>query len=151
MNYFKVFLMKAFCGYVLMLLSFVSISYAEDFTYNVPVEINNLHPDLKVGQISCSLINKTSEMIGKGSANFDIVNGNYSGTVVVKFNTSIPSNNVNAYKWACALYLSKNYLPTPNDIARDVTKIGGPYPRDTSKPFKDYTEGMIPVLFQTSP
>jgi hypothetical protein len=143
-NYYKAFLMKAFFCYAFILLVFVPIAYSEDFTFNVPVDIKNLHPDLKKGAINCTIHNKSKQWIGQSEKYFDIINGSYSGTVVVKFNTTPPSNNVNAYYWACALYLPPGIVPNlGNYFACDVTKPDGPYSRDTSKPCKDSTGWLL--------
>lgn len=128
-------LLPAFCAIALT----VSAALAEDFAFSVPVEVSNLHPDLKQGFVECAVRDKAGVLLGVSKTPFVVTNGSYKGIVPVKFNTTFQSNNVNASQWDCTLGFPAG-MPYN---ACNVMKTGGPYPRDTNMPCVDILKGSI--------
>jgi hypothetical protein len=120
---------------------------AEDFTFNVPVKVSNLHPDLKRGAVNCTVGGKENQKVGtSGYVYFPITNGGFDGIVPVKFNASPPSNNIYASSWVCSLNFQDNPVWITNYTstwACDVMKSGGPYPMDPNVPCVAHQKGTI--------
>lgn len=123
---------------------FPSPSFAEDFTFNVPVELKNLPATITKGYVQC-LVYNADNSYGIGGTNyyFDIVAGNYVNTVVVKFNADPGRDPKKAAGWGCALFLkdqNSGVFQRPSILLKD----GGPYPGiDTTKPFKEISNGTV--------
>ena len=119
-----------------------SLLHAEDFIFNVPVELHKIPADIKYYSASVSVYDKefTSEgypapgstRIGSGSGGGSIVNGEYVGTVTVKFNADPGKKPEKAitYRVSLLLYGPAGYQGgCLNSMALD-----GPYPYDPQKP-----------------
>lgn len=78
---------------------------AEDFTFNVPVKLSNLLPNVKA-MVSCFLRNSLGTTIGSGPNQQVTVgpDGSYSGTVVVKVD-AWQGQRANVKKYDCYLLL----------------------------------------------
>ena len=123
---------------------FPAPSFAEDFTFNVPVELKNLPPTITMGRLECLVSTAdNSASIGVTDFDFAIVAGNYSNTVVIKFNAIPGRDPKKAAQWGCALFLkdqSIGVFQRPSILLKD----GGAYPGiDTTKPFNEISNGTV--------
>ena len=120
-----------------------SLLHAEDFIFNVPVELHKIPADVKTFSIGIAVYDKEftsdgypaagSTRIGYGNAPvIPIVNGEYVGTVTVKFNAQPAKKPEKAivYSVSLGLYGPPGYQGgCLNSMALD-----GPYPYDPQKP-----------------
>jgi hypothetical protein len=102
----------------------------QTITFKVPVQLSNLHSDVKKFSVQCHLRNKNSPAASAAFDRTDLeVNKNFSGTVSV--NMKVPDSvatEVNA--WDCTVLLfhaGGGCAPAPDSpIAACKTKAGAP-------------------------
>ncbi|HWR01630.1 MAG TPA: hypothetical protein VN371_07165 [Chlorobaculum sp.] len=121
----------------LMLLGFqTAIAVAEDFTFIIPVQITNLHPDITKGRVSVWVTKfKSASPVDPvkcgGIQEFDIVGGNYNNSLTMKFNAPAGSNPADAHYWSCNMDLYSVTLGwRPAGFQFDIYAAGGPYKFD---------------------
>ena len=103
-------------------------AHADDFTFNVPVELHALPSSLTNstgpggqsagnGSVRCSALSVVpapapaapgGDIIGYGSASFPLTNGSYQGTVTVHFNTAAGKQLQNAKGYQCVLNFERD-------------------------------------------
>ena len=126
-----------------------SLLHAEDFIFNVPVELHKIPADIKTFAVNIEVYDKefTSEgypaagstRIGAGSTpNISIVNGEYVGTVTVKFNADQYKKPEKAIVYSGLLVLG-NAGGCGNSM-----RLDGPYPYDPQKPIVCEVYGKLP-------
>lgn len=87
---------------------------AEDFEFEVPVQLSKLDPVFTEGRVSCHVVGVDRESpttskranapIASGSASFALVQGAFNGTVSVKFDADRPRRQpADARAWTCLL------------------------------------------------
>ena len=136
---------------------------AEDFTFNIPMEFHKIHPFIKYGFVNVRLYtaayvpalqthNTTlaiqSQVTYGTSADFQIVNGEFSGILVVKCNA--PSKTAPGHRAQDAVYydlllvLKDTYYDNADGVGRMLGSIPGEtYGYDTTKPFVYWASGKI--------
>jgi hypothetical protein len=93
-------LKKMLTGHLLVLaLTFPHAALAEDFTFNVQVNLSHMHQDVAKLRIHCGAsISHAGGMIGEKILEIDVpANGTFNNTVQVAFNAS-PGQNLRAAK-----------------------------------------------------
>ena len=80
----------------LVVSAFSVAAQAEDFTFNIPVELHSIPADIKTFAVSVAVYDRAPDSRGYrpdesrigygGSPTISLVNGEYVGTVTVKFN-----------------------------------------------------------------
>lgn len=88
---------------------------AEDFEFEVPVQLAKIDPIFTQGKVRCAAdgidrenpgVKGNPAVIGSGSATFSLSQGGFDGTVSVKFNAERPRRlPADARAWRCALSL----------------------------------------------
>ncbi|HTS01599.1 MAG TPA: hypothetical protein VMN04_03690, partial [Thermoanaerobaculia bacterium] len=87
---------------------------AEDFEFDVPVELSKIEPGVTQGRIDCSVYgygfgdrrDLTNVLFGGGSTTFALKDGSFKSTVSVKFNVDRTLHNpIDAGHWVCILNL----------------------------------------------
>jgi hypothetical protein len=118
-----------------------SLLYAEDFVFNVPVELYKIPADIKAVGVAIEVYDKEltgwdlpagSTRIGYGSSGGSIVNGEYVGNVTVKFNAQPGKKPEKAigYRGWLLLYGPGAY----QGGCLSAMGLDGPYPYDPQKP-----------------
>ena len=126
---------------------------ADDFTFSLPVEISNMHPDVHTGRVFCRVNDERRREVAAGGASFRLSGGSYHGVVTVAFNGSDPSRVVSAHSYSCTLLFGIEgamgmYEPDPPG-GRSPNLPDTPYviERLTSAPgsvLRGHVEGTIP-------
>jgi hypothetical protein len=126
---------------------------AEDFTFSIPVELSNMHPDVHTGRIYCRVKDEGRHEVASGGANFRLSGGSYHGVVTVAFDGSDPSRVVNAHSYTCTLLFGIEgamgmYEPDPPG-GRSHNLPDTPYTIERLTPapgsvLRGHVEGMIP-------
>lgn len=90
---------------------------AEDFEFEIPVQLSKLDPAFTQGRVSCdvrgvgadgkaSSRSVSNVSIGSGSATFAIVQGGFNASVTVRINAARPEHEpTQARSWSCVLSL----------------------------------------------
>ncbi|MCM3874905.1 MAG: hypothetical protein NEA02_00650 [Thermoanaerobaculia bacterium] len=90
---------------------------AEDFEFEVPVQLSKIDPVFTQGKVSCQVLgidrdgaarssSKDLTSIAGASTTFALVQGGFSGTVSVKFDAERPRRQpTDARTWSCVLFL----------------------------------------------
>jgi hypothetical protein len=90
---------------------------AEDFEFDVPVQLAKLDAAFTQGKVSCEVrglsrdavtgqVAGTNALVGSGEASFAISQGAYNATVPVRFNANRPKNEpADGRRWKCSLTL----------------------------------------------
>lgn len=82
--------MKKLVLIIILCLSMVILfglpAFAEDFTFNVPVELHNIPKDITYWEIYISVSDASGKYVGVVNHYFTISGGEFSGTIPVKFN-----------------------------------------------------------------
>jgi len=114
-------LKKMMAGYLLVLaLVFPYAVFAEDFTFNVGVDLKDLHEDVSKVRVYCTAqrLNQQGNFTGMGQAGEDLTvpaNGTINTTVQLKFNAFLGKNSadVDAYNCTLLFYTASNDIGTP--------------------------------------
>jgi hypothetical protein len=99
-----------------MVLFFAALpAAADDFTFEIPITIKNMHPDITQGWVDCFTSRgikdngkpsiQGNDKIGDGSTAFKISSGNYHGNIIVRFNALPGMNPAEAVAYRCHLRL----------------------------------------------
>lgn len=118
---------------------------AEDFSFDVPVRLNNLHPDFTQGNVVCSVSGPDPSRFGAvstfghGGQSFLITGGRYDGVVTIAFNASQARL---AQNYRCELSLTRGARSGEGHLGEvRVLELFG---RDLSAPLAFLVEGMLP-------
>lgn len=79
------------------------------FTFRVPIALDDLHPSIQQGQIACAVMRPPGngpEVIGTGSASFDIRGGRFHKTVTVEVTALPGADPAAASHYRCDLSLA---------------------------------------------
>ena len=143
------------CHLLTLALVFPNMVFAEDFTFNVRVELSNLHPDVEGANVLCKvLIAAEGAPVGenvvglKRSENLMVsAGGAINQTVRIKFNAYSGKNPADATKYLCLLDLvHKNgteIAPTPSGNNFCTTEDGEWRCALAGKPFLSVASGSI--------
>lgn len=85
------------------------MSNPSHFTFRVPVALDDLHPGIHQGQISCAVMRPPGqgpEVIGTGSASFDIRGSRFHKLVTVEVNALPGADPASATHYRCDLSLA---------------------------------------------
>ncbi len=117
------------------------------FTFTVPISLRELHPDVELARVTCSVKTRSNAVIGHGRSRPIRVHGSYTGTVTVNVNASRGMDPNDAVKYSCSLALTVKDVGTqPVDV---MARRGSPYytPYAEHQPGTSYTpivRGTIP-------
>ncbi len=120
----------------------VELRQIAPFTFTVPVELINLHPDIVEGKVKIEFMDRRAEvLIASSEKKFQIVNGNFKKNLVLAFR-ALPGQKPDlAGFWSADLFLrtkdSDNF-----DHSLSLT-ANPPYEADRSKPFSISDFGNI--------
>ena len=91
--------------------------FAEDFTFNIPIELRNLPPELNKWILQASVADQYGRPIGRGELIFN-TSGPYVKTVQIKFNANPGKLPADAVKWQAILFaiLSDGSYCAPPDV-----------------------------------
>jgi hypothetical protein len=157
---YKMKLKKMLAGHLFVLaLVFSSTVSAEDFTFNIPVEISNLHPDVNQMRVLCEIEGMTN---GDGDGEPTLINvpatgGAVNTTVQVKINApnGMPALSPEAMPmrrgYFCKLQVSKSgtgfqdFLPSNSgqcNVANNwrCARTGAPFTGSVQGVMDVYTE-----------
>jgi len=81
---------------------FASNAWAEDFTVQVPVRIENM-PHLTAAHVNCNAVTATHGSAGSGLTNVPLTAGGYNGTLTVAFNAAAGHSRIEATSISCDL------------------------------------------------
>lgn len=101
---------KLLAGHLLVLaLVFPHAVSAEDFTFDLKLELSNLHRDVAKIRLYCGAsISDAGGMIGDGDLEIDVPpDGGINNTVQLTFNASPGKNLSDAKVWRCDAYFFK--------------------------------------------
>ncbi len=133
-----------------MLLVLPAIAAADDFTFDIPVRLSNMHPDIVQGKVECAVSDSTTSgfapvQVGRNDTAFVLRDGGFNGDVTVVVNAANERIRARARSWGCALYLRAH---DERGFRRAYHYAGGGptprYPRDRSAPFRDDDSGALP-------
>lgn len=126
---------------------FTGHALAEDFTFNIPIELHNIPSQLSHWRISIGVYDSVVDYdheLAIGNSYFDISNGEFVQTVTVKFN-AFPA--VQAIKGKASVYTvmlsCESMYVAPGSNASQAMKLDGPFPYDNTKPFVWRIQGNI--------
>lgn len=112
------------------------------FTFTVPVELINLHPDIVEGKVLIRVTDaRASDLIASAEKIFRIKRGNFKGNIVLAFR-ALPGKRPDvAGYWTADLYLRAK----DSDQFKHALSLTAnpPYEADRSKPFKPSDSGNI--------
>jgi hypothetical protein len=113
-------LKKMIAGHLLVLGLFLpQVVSAEDFTFNVGVDLKNLHEDVSLVRVYCTAQRRNQQgFLGLGQAGEDLTvpaNGTINTTVQIKFNANSGVNPADVDNYNCTLlfYTASNDIGTP--------------------------------------
>jgi hypothetical protein len=148
----RTILMKILLGIFVLAIPYPSVC-AEDFTFNIPIELSNLPSSICKAKVEvyvyddpASPLSSAEHIIGMGSAEADIY-GKLVQRLTVKFNALPGKQPGKAVSYYAPLYLLYNYdgpcasgVYMPADI---VMALDGPTPYDPGRPYVRDTRGNI--------
>ncbi len=96
------------------------------FTFRVPVQLNNLSPDINQFKIRCKTFSgndatKHDQTIGEAEVITNLINRQFNGTIAVRFNATHGKEPEHADTYYCSLMLHK-----PGIGFRQPAKFGSP-------------------------
>lgn len=119
---------------------------SEDFTFDVPVRVINLHPDIRSVKVVCSVSNTASPFggvnIGQGQTEFPLMDGSYSGTAAIRFNANTGIDPGRARSWGCSLrFLRRDGRElSPAEYSEEPY---GMYPLSPGAPYRTSVSGSF--------
>jgi hypothetical protein len=123
-----------------------SSAHAEDFTFNIPVELHKIPASITKFQLSGEVFDNNKSRIGYGNSDhITIVNGEYLGTVTLKFNAEPANGAIPAKDPSKATSYSVYILINDAGGCLNVMNLDGPYPYDPSKPLVCGVSGNLPA------
>jgi hypothetical protein len=97
------------CGVLLLLLVAPLTAAAADFTFNVPVNLENQNIEITQGEVHCSIVREDATrefQMGEGVQFFTLDSlGNFQGTLTVAFDVNAEEDPVLASSYTCILSL----------------------------------------------
>jgi len=142
------------CGFLILAIIIMSgVTHAENFIFNVPVELHKIPSDIKYFQIMVQVGNKDNQLVAYGmSTEIPIVNGEHVGTVTVTDNLKTPSpvDPATATKYEAVIYLQmkKGYK---GDNCDQIMNLNGYYPYDPTKPHVCDVHGAVTIPLKSAP
>ncbi len=94
---------------------------AEDFTFQVRLEVTNLLPRTRP-IVACSVYQGTVHIGGASSAPLRVSDGRRSGTVTLKFNAQPGKNPADADRYRCRLNIAKLSSIPLSDRVEGITE-----------------------------
>ena len=132
----------AIVQFIVVLSLSASFVYAADFTFEVPVELRNVHPDFNQGNVFCELRDGSGLAMGPvGSYRFPIVGGNYTGSVIVEISTIDASR---ARRYRCELALTRSVATGTREGDLLEAAVVSRYGRNATAPSVWQVQGDIP-------
>ena len=118
----------------------VELRQIAHFTFTVPVELINLHPDIVEGKVKIEFMDARAEvLIASSEKKFQIVNGNFKNNLVLAFR-ALPGQRPDLAKfWTANLFLRTKDSDQFEHALSLTAKP--PYEADRSKPFCLYDSG----------
>jgi len=120
----------------------VELRQIAHFTFTVPIELINLHPDIVEGKVKIEFMDRRAEvLIASSEKKFQIVNGNFKKNLVLAFR-ALPGQRPDIAKsWQASLFLRTK----DSDQFRAALSLTAnpPYMADRSKPFRWDDSGNI--------
>jgi hypothetical protein len=124
----------------------VSVAQAEDFTFTVPLKLNNLHAKVGMVRVFCQALNPSGVLIGGGNTVVPVgPTGNVSQNVIVAFNAEPNRIAGDASQYRCwfdmkakedPIYMQPNSTNVPMYQAKPGTAfvpvVSGQIPRSAS-------------------
>jgi hypothetical protein len=119
------------------LIMFSGIAHSADFTFHVPVELNNISSSYVKGMVFCEILDAVNHgMAVSSSKEFILVGGNFNGTAEVALSMPTGQDRAAAKGWQCEVNLfSTNGAQWPLVKIPDI---------DTTKPLKTFVNGKLP-------
>ncbi len=120
----------------------VELRQIAHFTFTVPVELINLHPDIVEGKVKIEFMDRRAEvLIASSEKKFLIVNGNFVKNLVLAFR-ALPGQRPDLAKfWTANLFLrTKDSDQFKHSLSLTANP---PYEADRSKPFRSSDYGNI--------
>lgn len=129
-------------------LLFVGIAFAADFTFDVPIELHNVHPDVIGAFITCQVLDERGLVMSppapftptSGFRNFAVPGGNYSGVVTAELSVLEPAR-ARRYNCELALQITRDSVAVAMLEAAYIARYG----RDASVPSVWRVQGDIPA------
>lgn len=120
----------------------IELRQIAQFTFTVPVELINLHPDIVEGKVKVEVKDaRATVLIASAEKKFRIVNGNFKGNLVLAFR-ALPGKRPDlAGFWGATLFL-RTKDSDQFEHALSLT-ANPPYEADRSKPFCISDSGNI--------
>ena len=120
----------------------VELKQIAHFTFTVPVELINLHPDIVEGKVEIKIKDaRARDLIASSEKNFQIVNGNFKKNLVLAFR-ALPGQRPDlAGFWTATLFLRTK--DSDQFIHALSLTANPPYDADRSKPFSLDDHGDI--------
>ena len=112
------------------------------FTFTVPVELINLHPDIVEGKVKIEFMDRRAEvLIASSEKKFQIVNGNFNKNLVLAFR-ALPGQRPDLAKfWTANLFLrTKDSDRFTHSLSLTANP---PYEGDRSEPFRSSDYGNV--------
>jgi hypothetical protein len=120
----------------------VELRQIAHFTFKVPIELINLHPDIVEGKVLIRIKDaRATVLIAQSEKKFKIVKGNFKGNLVLAFR-ALPGKRPDlAGHWNADLFLRTK----DSDQFKHALSLTAnpPYEADRSKPFNPTDSGNI--------
>jgi hypothetical protein len=108
------------------------VALAEDFEFEVPVELSNIDPRVTQARVECTAFGfegtgqqRRMTFVGSGITTFALQNGSYKDKVSVKFNADRTRNQPSAARtWTCTMDLILAGTPHSLCVLDHVTGQG---------------------------
>ena len=111
------------CG-VLLFLAMPLTAWAVDFTFNVPVNVQNQDDDITQGEVRCS-VSIGNQIVAEGLQYFTLDSlGNFQDTVTVDLNAGVANDPADVDSYNCTLKL---IVVGGTSIESSVPKAEGNY------------------------
>ena len=120
----------------------VELRQIAHFTFSVPVELINLHPEIVEGKVKIEIMDARAEvLIALSEKKFQIVNGNFKNNLVLAFRALRGQRPDLARFWTANLFLRKK---DSDQFTHALSFTANPpYEADRSKPFSISDYGNI--------
>jgi hypothetical protein len=130
-----------------------------DFTFNIPVELHKIHPDISHFCVALRVfpydpVSYPNSQIGNGASQYvELSNGEFTGTVQVQFNANPGIDPATAVYYRAELWFSLKGPPRHQTWAGDIMETSGSYPHDPSQAYIVTVDGNLqsPIATSQSP
>jgi|SRR3972149_8691297 len=124
--------------------SWAGLVVAQDapFTIQVPVELRDMHPDIREGEISCGVEDGQGDFVARGAGKFSIDPNTRSFNAAVPVSARLDSGKspLDARKYLCVLWL----VDSASGV-KSLTSAGNPkFETVPGTPFTPFVSGPIP-------